>query len=74
MNRNTIVYTTHLIALKETSFNKSLNVGMVTSQSDNIEGSVLGKKLIEKEKLTNKIYEYEDYDSMLSDLEKGKDG
>lgn len=74
MNRNTIVYTTHLIALKETSFNKSLNVGMVTSQSDNIEGSVLGKKLIEKEKLTNKIYEYEDYDSMLSDLEKGKIG
>ena len=74
MNRNTIVYTTHLIALKETSFNKSLNIGMVTSQSDNIEGSVLGKKLIEKEKLTNKIYEYEDYDSMLSDLEKGKIG
>lgn len=74
MNRNTIVYTTHLIALKETSFNKSLNIGMVTSQSDNIEGSILGKKLIEKEKLTNKIYEYEDYDSMLSDLEKGKIG
>lgn len=74
MNRNTIVYTTHLIALKETSFNKSLNVGIVTSQSDNIEGSILGKKLIEKEKLTNKIYEYEDYDSMLSDLEKGKIG
>lgn len=74
MNRNTIEYSTNLIALKETSFNSKLNIGMVTSQTDNIEGSVLGKKLIENEKLSNKIYEYEDYDSMLSDLEKGKIG
>ncbi len=74
MNRNSIVYTTHLITLKETSFNKSLTIGMVTSQSDNIEGSVLGEKLIKKENLKNKIYKYEDYDSMLSDLEKGKIG
>ncbi len=74
MNRNSIIYTTHLITLKETSFNKSLTIGMVTSQSDNIEGSVLGEKLIKKENLKNEIYEYEDYDSMLSDLEKGKIG
>ena len=74
MNRNTIIYTTHLISLKETNFKKSLAIGMVTSQSDNIEGSVLGEKLIKKEGLKNKIYEYEDYDSMLSDLEKGKIG
>lgn len=74
MNRNTIEYSTNLIALKETSFNSKLHIGMVTSETDNLEGSVLGKKLIEKEKLTNKIYEYEDYDSMLADLEKGKIG
>lgn len=74
MNRNTIIYTTHLITLKETNFTSDLSIGMVTSQSDNIEGSVLGEKLIEKEGLKNKIYEYEDYDSMLADLEKGKIG
>lgn len=74
MNRNTIIYTTHLITLKETNFTKDLSVGMVTSQSDNIEGSVLGEKLIEKEGLKNKIYKYEDYESLLTDLEKGKIG
>lgn len=74
MNRNTIIYTTHLITLKETNFTSELSIGMVTSQSDNIEGSVLGEKLIKKEELKNKIYEYEDYDSMLADLEKGKIG
>lgn len=74
MNRNTIIYTTHLITLKETNFTSELSIGMVTSQSDNIEGSILGEKLIEKEGLKNKIYEYEDYDSMLADLEKSKIG
>lgn len=74
MNRNTIIYTTHLITLKETNFTNDLSIGMVTSQSDNIEGSILGEKLVKKEGLKNKIYEYEDYDSMLTDLEKGKIG
>lgn len=74
MNRNTIIYTTYLITLKETNFTQQLPIGMVTSQSDNIEGSVLGEKLIKNEGLKNEIYQYEDYDSMLSDLEKGKIG
>ena len=74
MNRTTIEYSTNLIALKETSFNSNLYIGIVTSETDNLEGSILGKKLIEKENLTNKIYEYEDYESMLTDLEKGKIG
>lgn len=74
MNRNIIIYKTHLITLKETNFTNKLTIGMVTSQSDNIEGSVLGEKLIKKENLKNKIYEYDSYDAMLSDLESGKIG
>ena len=71
MNANEIVYTTNLIALKESKFNETKPIGMIESSND-IEGNVLAKKLIEKEKLKNEIYYYEDYQSMISDLYKGK--
>lgn len=68
-----LVYTTNLIALKETSFNNTLSIGMIESETD-IEGNILAKKLIEKYSLSNKIETYEDYHSMISDLYKGKIG
>lgn len=68
-----LLYTTNLIALKETSFNNTLSIGMIESESD-IEGNILAKKLIEKYSLPNKIETYEDYHSMINDLYKGKIG
>lgn len=73
INSEKLLYTTNLIALKETNFISTLKIGMVESETD-IEGNILAKKLIEKEKLTNKIELYEDYNSMISDLYSGKIG
>lgn len=71
MNANEIVYTSNLIALKESNFTEDKPIGMIESVND-IEGNILAQKLIEKEKLKNEIYYYEDYHSMISDLYKGK--
>ena len=71
MNANQIVYTSNLIALKESKFTEDKPIGMIESVND-IEGNILAQKLIEKEKLKNEIYYYEDYQSMISDLYKGK--
>ncbi len=68
-----LTYTTNLIALNETNFDSSMTIGMI-EQEDDIEGNILAKKLIEKEKLQNKIQTYEDYHSMLMDLLNGKIG
>ncbi len=73
MNNDKLLYTTNLIALKETTFSDGLTIGMIESESD-IEGNILAKKLIEKESLSNKIQTYEDYHSMITDLYKGKIG
>lgn len=71
INRNLITYTTNLIALKETKFTEDKPIGMIETVND-IEGNVLAKKLIEAEKLSNEIYYYEDYNSMITDLYSGK--
>lgn len=73
INSEKLTYTSNLIALKETNFTSNLPIGMIDSEND-IEGNILAKKLIEKEKLSNKIYSYEDYNSMISDLYAGKIG
>jgi len=70
-NRNKIVYTTNLIALKDSKFTEKKPIGMIESTSD-IEGNILANKLIKEEKLKNEIYYYEDYTSMIADLYKGK--
>lgn len=73
INSEKLMYTSNLIVLKETNFNSTLKLGMIESESD-IEGNQLAKKLIKKEKLTNKINYYEDYPSMIADLYDGKIG
>ena len=71
MNKNTITYTTKLIALKETNFDKTGKIGMIKTEED-IEGNQLAKKLIQKENLTNKVNVYDDYQEMIRDLYDGK--
>lgn len=70
-NRNKILYTTNLITLKESKFSEKKPIGMIESGSD-IEGNILAKKLVNNENLSNEIYYYQDYDSMITDLYKGK--
>ncbi len=73
LTANELTYTSALITLKETSFNDSIKIGMIESESD-IEGNILAKELIKKEKLSNEIVSYDDYSSMIADLYKGKIG
>ena len=70
INHETVTYTTNLIALKGTEYNSNLIFGMVES-SDNAEGQ-LAVKLYESKKWKNDIKSYEDYETMLADLYKGK--
>lgn len=71
MNRSTIKYTTNLISLKENNFSDDSIIGMVEAEDDT-EGNILAKKLISKQKMSNKIETYEDYHSMLEDMYNGK--
>ncbi|MBR1413340.1 MAG: LCP family protein [Bacilli bacterium] len=65
-----VTYTTNLIVLKGNQLSGSDTIGMIKNSKD-IEGNVLAKELIKKEKLTNEIKYYEDYYDMLSDLYAG---
>lgn len=62
-------YTTYLIAMNDKNIEKSSKLGMIKNDND-IEGNVLAKELIKKEKLKNEIVYYEDYYEMLNALYK----
>ncbi len=62
-----VTYTSNLITLNDTELNEDSRLGMINNSSD-IEGNVLAKELIEKEKLNNEIEEYSSYYEMLYDL------
>ncbi len=63
-----ITYTTNLITLNTTKINKESTLGMINN-SDDIEGNILAKELIEKENLKgNEIIEYSSYYEMIFDL------
>ena len=67
-----IVYTTNLVVLNDTEINDESILGMINNSND-IEGNVLAKELIEKENLTNnEIEEYSSYYEMIFDLLNGK--
>lgn len=68
-----ITYTTNLVTLKDTKFNKSIIIGQINDQED-IEGFILAKKLYKKEKLTNQVKDYGSYILMLKELLAGKIG
>lgn len=71
MNKDTITYTTNLVALKDTNFNSSSKIGMVETEND-IEGHDLPNIMIHKDNMTNKVVYYEDYTSMIKALYDGK--
>ena len=64
---NTTVYTTYLISMKDNEINEDSKLGMIKNKKD-VEGHVLAKELVKKEKLDNKIEYYDDYYELLSDL------
>ncbi len=69
-NKETITYTSNLIALKDTTLNnnKSEKLGMINDATD-IEGYILAKKLIKKEQINlPEIVYYDDYPDMLKAL------
>ncbi len=71
MNRETVTYTTNLITMKDGKISKNSVIGMIKSTED-VEGNLLAKKLIEKEKLKNTIEYYDEYPKMLQDLYNGE--
>lgn len=62
-----LMYTTYLIALKDTDFDNASTIGMLDDESE-IEWNSLAKKLYSEEKLANSITDYDDYTTMLHDL------
>lgn len=71
ISKDTINYTTYLISMKDTEFNSDSKIGII-SDTTNIEGNVLAKELINKDNLSNKLYQYDDFYIMLDDLYNGK--
>lgn len=59
-----IIYTTKLIALKDTKFDENSKIGMI-QMKDDIEGYILPHELIKQKKLKNEIVTYNDYYTML---------
>ena len=66
-----LVYTSYLIALKDTEFDNDSSVGMLDSENE-IEWNVLARKLYSEEKLANSITDYTDYNEMIRDLYNGE--
>ena len=67
-----ILYTTNLVTLNDTEITDNSILGMINN-SDDIEGNVLAKELIEKEGLNNnEIIEYSSYYEMIFDLLNGE--
>ncbi len=66
-NQEYTLYTTNLIALKDTELTLDSQIGMIANNED-IEGYSLANTLRNKEGLTQKIVYYDDYYSMLNAL------
>lgn len=65
--KENIVYTTYLIALKDTKLTKESKLGML-DDTTNVEWNILPKELIKKKKLKNEIINYDDSFIMLHAL------
>ena len=63
-----IIYTSNLVVLNGTTIDEESTLGMINN-SDDIEGNVLAKELMEKENLSeNQVEEYSSYYEMIFDL------
>ena len=67
ISKERLVYSSSLITLKDNEFNHDSKIGMINDETD-IEGYVLGNKLVKEHKLSNTIERYSDYYEMLNDL------
>jgi len=65
--KETSTYKSVLLALKDTEINENSKLGMISNENDR-EGYILAKELIQKEKLTNEITNYDDFLVMLNAL------
>ena len=71
MTNTKVVYTSNLIALKETELNDESIIGMI-SDEDDVEGFILAKKLIDKEKIDYELTFYDDYLEMIQAMYDGE--
>lgn len=62
-----VTYTSNLVVLNGNTIDNSSKLGMINS-SDDIEGNVLAKELIQKEKLECEVVNYSSYYEMIYDL------
>lgn len=67
ISKDKLTYTSSLVNLKDSTFDNNSKIGMINDESD-IEGFILGNKLIKEHKLSNEIKRYDDYYEMLNDL------
>lgn len=66
-NQDVTLYTTNLIALKNTELTSSSKLGMISNNED-IEGYILANTLRNKENLSQEVEYFDDYYSMLNAL------
>lgn len=72
INKETVIYTTNLITLKNTEYTNdgTFNVGIINNETD-IEGNVLAYELIKKDNLNVKVEKYDTYFELLENLYNG---
>ena len=66
-NKEYTLYTTNLIALKETEFSNTSKIGMISNNED-VEGYILANTLLNHNNLQNETTYFDDYYSMLDAL------
>ena len=73
LSKDTVIYTTNLIALNGTEFvnNDTFITGIINNETD-VEGNILAYELVNQEKLQIKLQKYDSYFEMLEDLYAGK--
>lgn len=73
MSKDTILYTTNLIAMSGTEYknDKDFTIGIINNETDT-EGNTLAYELIAKDDMKNTIKKYDTYFAMLEDLYAGK--
>ncbi len=67
LNKTELVYTSNLITLTDTEFDKNSTIGKIDDEED-LEGYQLANKLYKEEELANQVVKYEDYYQMLEAL------
>lgn len=71
MNEDSVMYSSSLVVMKDGNVSSKSVIGIINNEDD-IEGYILGKKLLKEEKLENvELKEYASYLDMIMDLYEG---